>query len=290
MKSLHCCNGDAASMYREYGVKLSGFLDTGLADTLLRRHVPGVQRGLGVVLKHWVGEQVQLTHKGSMTFVPYMFNKRPLPLRDFVYSYEDVLSGGQLHRALVKGLRADDLEELAMALSQARSPAFAIRVSNPLEYPAGTRVAVALVDESSVICLCRREGRECTLATAAASELTPVTVVVKKLAQHTWSRCMGPPPKGVAAAVNARPRKPVQIGDTLLFVATVPSCTEHLEALSGALHGSTLAATHDVVVRSRVCAQAHSVGVQSEQRALFQYLYVDCLPKETISKVAVSHT
>ena len=274
-KSLHCCSGDAASLHREYGIKLNYFLDTGLADMLLRRREPKQQRNLAKVLRHWVSGEVQLTHKGAMEFVPGMFNERPLTLKNFTYAHEDVSSGGRLHNALVRELRAHDIEELAFAMSQTRSPAYAVRVAEPLAYPVGTRVAVALVDDDSVACLCHRERHDCCIAEALAAEITPVTTVVKQMAQHTWSRCMGPPPKGVAAAVKSRPKKPVQIGEVLLFVAVVPSCTAVLEALNSALAATIAATEYEVVVRSRVCAQAHSAGVRAEQRALFQYLYVE---------------
>ena len=55
------------------------------------------------------------------------------------------------------------------------------------------------------------------------------------------------------------------------------SCTAVLEALNDALAGATTTTTaeHEVVVRSRLCARSHSAGAQAEQRALFQYLYVE---------------
>ena len=275
-KVLHCCSGDASALYNEYGIELNCILDTGATDVLLRRGAQNVMRNLEVVLKHWLGKDaVQMALKGSMQFIPGMFNQRPLPGHLFVYAYQDVVYCNKAYQHMCAELRRQDLYELAFVTAQARSPAYTISLREPALYPADTRIVVALVDPSSVVCLCHKETRVCSLPTARASDITPITTVVKQLAQHVWAAQMGPPPKGVAAAVHARPRKPMQVGGTLLITATVLSCTQVLEALNTALTGSVNAVQHTVVVRSRLCQQSHSSGVATEQRALFQQLFVE---------------
>ena len=274
-KVLHCCCGDASALWVEYGVKLRHIFDTGLVDTLIRRGEVNQQRGLEKVTVHWLGkEQVQMTHKGKLLFEDRMFEVRPLTGRLFTYAYEDVVYLGRVYWAMMEELRRQDIYELARLLAQQRSPFCAMDITRPLKYPGGTRLAVALVDDTSVVCLCSRDTRTCMLPSAAVEDILPITDVIKQFAQHVWTAQMGAAPKGVAAAIHARPRRPIHLGDTLLMVSAVPSCKGMLEALNTALSGTVNAATHAVVVRSRVTQQAHCTGVASEQRALFQHLFV----------------
>ena len=274
-KVLHCGRGDAFALHNEYGIVLTYFLDTGLTDTLLRRNAPNQLRGLEVVLGQWVGSEVKMSLKSKMQFIPGMFNKRPLPAHLFVYAWEDVVFCGRAYWSMLRELKKQDMVQLAFATAQVSNAACAVTIAQPSLYPAELRIAVALVDETSVVCLRNTQTRECTLPNALATEITAITSTVKQFAQYVWLAQMGQPPKGVAAAVNARPRRPVQLGNVLLFVATITSCTDALEKLNEAL-GSTINHKENVVIaRSRVCAQSHSSGVTEAQRALFQQLHVE---------------
>ena len=95
------------------------------------------------------------------------------------------------------------------------------------------------------------------------------------MSHFVWTQQMGPAPKKVNVAVSSHVRKPVQVGDTLLFIATVRSCVAVLPALNAAMGTSARAGECTAVVRSRSCLKAHSQGVVHEQRALFQYLFVE---------------
>ena len=277
VKVLHCCGGDAAALQEEYGIALNNAFDTGIADMLLARRPNAVLRNLETVIRYWVGDStdVKLTFKGKMQFIPGMFNKRPLSLKLFVYSYEDVTYCNQLHTRMQLELQQQDLIELTHVLSQQRVPSSRVDVNKPSAYPGDLRIAVALVDTTSVACLHEGATGLHSLPNISVSDISPVAQTVKQYAQYAWAACMGTPPKGVAAAVNARPRRPVQLGDTLLFVATVDSCLAALAPLSAALAGSTTARTHTVIIRSRDKEGTHSKGVHPAQRALFQYLFVD---------------
>ena len=273
-KVLHGCGGDASSLYYGHGIKLNHFLDTGLADLLLRRYQPGSMRNLEALLKSKLGEKVQMTHKGSFEFTPGLFESRPLSELLFTYAYEDVTLLNELYRRLLGELREDHLEELAFALSQQRSPASRLVVGHVASLLPATKVAIALMDSKSVTCLQGRAGGVCSLPWAHVSDVSASAQTVKQVAQLVWRAQMGPPPKGVAAAVNARTRKPVQIGDTLLFTAAVPDCTTVLTALSTVFAGTIGSLEHDVVVRAASSFQ-ETASVAASQIAVFQYLRVE---------------
>ena len=277
VKVFHCCGGDSTALQEEYSLTVHNIFDTGIADMLLARRPAAVMRNLETVIRHWLSESVdvQMTFKGTMQFVPGMFNRRPLSRKHFVYSYEDVTYCNRLYERMQRELRLQDLVELTQVLSQQRVPSNRVDISNPSAYPLNLRIAVALVDTTAVVCLHAEDTGLHLLPSVAVTDISPVAQTVKQYAQHAWAVSMGPPPKGVAAAVNARPRRPVQIGDTLLFIATVGSCLATLAPLSAALAGSATAATHTVVVRKRSEEGTHSKGVQGDQRALFQYLFIE---------------
>jgi hypothetical protein len=65
VKSMHCCRGDTAALYGEFGIRTAGVFDTGVADCILRSVRLNKPRGLGKVLKENLGEVVQLSHRLS---------------------------------------------------------------------------------------------------------------------------------------------------------------------------------------------------------------------------------
>ena len=89
---FHCCHGDAASLFDEYGITLGKPFDTSIADSLLNGAHYNSNRGLKRVLIDWLGDAViSLSHKGVLTHVVGMFEPRPLAEHLFVYAWEDVV-------------------------------------------------------------------------------------------------------------------------------------------------------------------------------------------------------
>ena len=75
---MHCCRTDTSALYFQFGIVCTHIFDTGVADGLVHYSPANKPRGLGKCLVDWLGEdQVHLTHKGDMVFIPFMFEKRP---------------------------------------------------------------------------------------------------------------------------------------------------------------------------------------------------------------------
>ena len=141
VKSMHCCRGDTAALYGEFGIRTAGVFDTGVADCILRSVRLNKPRGLGKVLKENLGEVVQLSHKDTMVFWPGKFRKRPLSHKDYLYSAEDVKWSNELFEKQREQLLGLQLLHLAFAISNHRLPHFFL-TKDPSVYTPPTKVRV----------------------------------------------------------------------------------------------------------------------------------------------------
>ena len=274
-KILHCCNGDAAALYYEYGIKMECIFDTGIADCLLRGRHWNRPRNLEAVMRTYMGEEAIMQLKGSFDFVPGMFNKRPLEYKLFVYSYEDVIFCNRLFEAQRSLLQDRGLLELCFEFSGLRAPPRSLPVSHPSYLPAG-RVAIALVDASSVVCLQSLTTGLCSLPEDVLPGYDPIDPQkLRPLASEVWRFKMGTPPRYVRQAVNAKLQKPIRIGDTLLFRAQIPHLERVLESLLSVFQGTLTATEFRLVLRDRLDYVDPAIGTPTEQRPFFQYLHLD---------------
>lgn len=278
-KVLHCCHGDAAALGYEYGIKLQHIFDTGLADVLLRRQGPFVLRNLETVLLDWLGAStVQMSFKGTLHHVPYMFEQRPLPLHIFIYAYEDVTFCNLLYRCLSSALRQNGIFELASTLSQQRAPHSTLprKVMNCAD---DTQIAVALCDKRGhLICLTDCSGAaflpSLPLSSCRDNVIKHRSDEAKQIARCVWIAFMGLPSKGgVATAVNSRLRKPVQLGNFLLLVTTVPSCATALSSITSSKASSSHGSSFEAVVYN--CSDTPVTNVRADQLSLFQHLHIE---------------
>ena len=268
-KVLHCCHGDASSLFVQYGIKLSGAFDTGIGDALLAGH--SSNRGLSKVLRTYLSEEeATLTHKGSLVHVPELFAERPLPYNLFVYAYEDVTACNKLFWSQRRLLEERNLFELACALTDKRCPPLSLPPSAKLhEQPA--RIAIALTDTLSVVCL---QNRETGIISLPSAEHIP-NVIVKSQGKAAWHAVMGTPKSPVTLAVNARLQKPIRIRDYLLVTAPLPcACDLVLEEIRAGCPPSTLE-TYDILVKSCVDVSNPVCNLATEFKILFQQLQVN---------------
>lgn len=235
------------------------------------------------MLTGWLGtEVVHLTYKAKLVHVPRMFEEDPLPVYLFVYAYEDVVYCNQLYRVQRAALETRGLTALATTLSDGRAPPRAL----PPAHSAcmrPTSLAVALVDGSKIVCLRNRvSGRlSLPLGPIPLHKGYPTHVDFKRHAAALWARVVGPPPKGVAAAINARLQKPMRLagvspsGDCVLFVAAIADCVAQLEILATAALGQSPQA--DLVLRDRWDFNSPASGCEPGQETLFQHLHCAAL-------------
>ena len=285
IKVLHSCHGDTAALFCEYGITCERVFDTAIADSLLNHKHPGSSRGLGVVIAAWLGEAVAATMelKGKLIFTPGMFEKRPLPEHLYVYSYEDVLHCGRLYEVMRKALVARGLLELAFTLSQGRCP--------PLSLPPGharairpQRAAIALVDRDYVICL-RGVDEQCSLPVGQICETDGRPRSYTREAQRIWRDIMGKPPRHAAQAIGAHMRKPIRLGEALLFVAHMQDVTASAAALSAALPPATRMWAR-ICVRPRVDYESPACECPVGMRVYFQMLHVEA--ERAVARVPAS--
>lgn len=286
VKVLHCCYGDAAALGDEYGIELQGIFDTGVADCLaLDRHA-GKPRGLGLVLRDWLGAtNVQLTYKGTLVHEPGLWYRRPITHRLFTYAYEDVTYCNQLYRRLAAQVKSLGLYELTRALSQQRAPPIALPEHHPRYRPAD-KFAVALCDkQGSVLCIQDVHTARYSIPEAPFAEPLAPLARRKQAAQAFWESLFGDAAeRELHTAVSNRMRKAVRIGDHLLYLAFVKDLTLVLPALAEVFgqKGKRL------VVRRRFSIDSPSVGAISSQQLLFQQLSVEA-SRDGTSRTAISH-
>ena len=264
LKIFHCCYGDAAALFHEFGVVLQGVFDTGIADCLARSQHPQKARRLDRVLSYWLGDEVVLSFKGQVQHEPGLWLIRPVTQRLFVYSYEDVKYCNRLATALRIQLQSLGLWDLMLTLSQQRVPPRGLPLTHALYAPPVT-ATIALMDSSGRV-LCRRQGSSLSLPSGPLSGLSP-----KEEARRIWRELMGEPPKlySLRCAINSRMRKGVLIGGTLLFVSYVKDLLDCLPLLEAALYDSSFG----LCTRPAFCDCGPSAGCATEQAPLFQYLH-----------------
>ena len=264
LKVFHCCYGDAAALFYEYGVVLQYILDTGIADCVARAQHPQKARRLDRVLTYWLGDAVILTFKGQVQHEPGLWLIRPVTEQLFVYAYEDVTYCNLLATSLRTTLQSQGLWDLVLTLSLQRTPPRGLPPAHALYSPPVTG-AVALMDASGRV-LCRRQGGSLSLPAGPLGALN-----AKEEARRIWRELMGEPPKALSlrCAINSRMRKGVLIGDTLLFVSYVKDLLESLPLLESALHDGSFG----LCTRPAFCEGGPSAGCSAGQTALFQYLH-----------------
>ena len=287
-KVLHCCYGDASALYHEYGIHLDCILDTGIADSLLTGRHWNSPRNLGVVTQAHLGDSAPMQLKGVLQMSPGLFNPRPLSSELFLYAYEDVLHCNRLYLSLHSSLQKRGLLELSFELSKLRCPPRALPPTNPRYLPPH-KVAIALLDGSSVVCLQNKVDGSFSLPTGDIPAVNSVDCLVKqnyrRLAGEMWCQRMGTPPRYVRQAVNAKLHKGVRIDDTLLFTADVHHLDGTLfESLQASLMGTSTGAEYRIAIRDRVDYENPAAGVSEGHVSLFQYLHVDA--EHTLSRTA----
>ena len=285
-KVFHCCYGDATALYQCYGISLRCVFDTAIADCVALAQNANKSRSLSKTLITWLGADVVNLHfKGIVEHTPDLWDQRPLSTRNFIYAYEDVTYCNRLYSRLCAVLREQGVLELVFALSQQRVPPVSLPRYH-VQYKPPLRVALALVDRfNRVICLQDRVSGLCSLPSAAFEGRLTDLSQAKQFAKEMWTAVMGAPPKsyGLRAAVNARLRKAVRIGDTLLYAACIDDCVTALDAVLGSRPPLTAAHPDDgqrVVIRCRHNSGRPSDGVSSAQQLLFQELHADALRAE----------
>ena len=265
-KVLHCCRGDAAALFTEFGIGLRNAFDTSVADSILNGRHYNTQRGLDKVLFEWLGDEVvHLTHKGKLVHVPFMFQEWPLSRRLFVYSAEDVLYLGALYRRFLEELEQEGLTDLVFECTRQRCISGRQR-----DEPASTLV-IALTDGEAIVCI-QENGRDSLPCTSISGNETPLEL--KRIASETWKIQMGAPPKGgIASAINGSLQKPMRVGDVIVLVAQIKECARWLPSLSAARE---VAATKNVLqgqIVLRTCGAGRAdAGVFGEHALAFQYL------------------
>ena len=279
VKVLHCCYGDASSMFYTHHVCLQNVFDTGLADCVLRECHFNKPRNLGLVVSDYLGDSVNLSQKGQLVHIPHMFNQRPLPLHLFTYSFEDVLYCNELGEQLMSFLAKQGLLDLVFVLSQQRSPPAALPPTHPSFQPT-TSVAFALCDSTSVICLCHRTSGLHSLPSLPITAIPDDVPRGKPMARYLWTTCMGPPPKKARAAVNAHVRKADRVGDTSLFKSVVADVASLLNDLASVFAASPLARDFVVTLRPLCQSSFPSSGTAADQSVLFQYLHCVALRRQ----------
>ncbi|MDC0525706.1 hypothetical protein OAO87_01810 [bacterium] len=285
-KIFHCCYGDATALYQCYGVTLRRVFDTAIADCVALSQNANKSRGLGKTLIAWLGPDVVKLHfKDVVEHTPDLWDQRPLSTKHFIYAYEDVTYCNQLYLRLYSVLSGLGLLELVFTLSQQRAPPVSLPRHHAC-YAPPTHVSIAVVDRfNRVVCLQDRTNGLCSLPTVRLGGRALDLVSSKQAAKDMWASVMGPPPKihALRAAINARLRKAVRVGDTLLYGACIDDCIDALDSLRDSRAAIALTQPDDgqrVVVRCRHNAGYPSDGVVPEQQCLFQELRADALRAE----------
>ena len=254
IKIFHCCQGDTSTLYWEYDISSRGVFDTAVADCLIRgtMSVKGLEKVLIAYLGH---KAVHLSMKGSLVHIPGMFAERPLPYHLFVYAYEDVTLCPQLYREQCKVLVQKGFLELCLTLSQQRAPPDSLPALNKLAQPPN-RIAIALCDEEEVLCLrVRATGGICLPAGLISDQMKKANLTHKRMGRDIWQRVMGDPPKPHAKmAINARLQKGIRVGNTVLMIASIPSCSLVLPSVLEAALATGVLVDHEITISSRSSA------------------------------------
>ena len=284
-KVFHCCYGDLYALWDQYRIRVSNVFDTGVADCLIRGRSLAANRGLGEVLRAYLGEEsTPLEYKGKLTFTYGLFDERPLPYHLFVYSYQDVIYCCRLYVAMHRILKQRCLDLLCRGISDLRAP---LELRTPVD-----NVAVALHDHTHVLVLRHRGTGLFRLPAARATEdLVNVSLTMRKSrvlagvktvpeaalpsrqhAVRAWTDLLGPLVSGAHAAFN-RLRKPQVLGSYILYhsyVSDVETLATEVSAMSS-MYGAS--SEWDIVARPLYLRDM--IGVDTEHAPLFQFLHYD---------------
>jgi hypothetical protein len=260
-KIVHCSYGDASSLFNEYGIRLQGGFDTGVADCVLRGVGLNRQRRLDKVIHEYV-PHATMQHKGTVEFVHGMFAQRPLPRKLFEYSYEDVIYCNELYKEMRAQLQHSGQLELVIALSALRAPPLALHPEHAL-YPQPTQMVVVLRDRERLICLQNHQNGQVFLP---HGDFDSGMTDRRWQAQNHWAHHMG---EFLKKSNENRMRKAVRLGDYMIVEAVVDDCAKLLASLRTAqeLMGTERG---DVTVVHRPLFSNHIVN--EPQTVVMQYI------------------
>lgn len=264
-KIIHCCYGDSASLWECYGIVMHNVRDSAIADSILRGQSANLQRGLEKILLDRLGsEVVHLTFKGTLEHEYGLFQKRPLPLREFIYAYEDVVYLVPLHDELEELLKEKGLLRLWTQLSLQRCP------PNP-QVP--RRVVVALVGKrGGILCLRQRSSSEHFLPSGTLTADQLKGHPLKSRAAAIWREAMGISGKlkaGMQLALESRLRKPILLGDTYVVMGQVESCVAACDEITAAQ--ATAEGIEPAVYAFGQSAKSGAL-IRAEDKVSFEYL------------------
>ena len=161
IKVFHNGHNDFRILYLRFQIVVKNVFDTGIADSILLHKNRNTSRGLFVVLRDWVGEEVQLDLKGAVSFP--LIGQRPVSRKFFIYSYQDVVYCVQAFFRMTEHLEALPAKELVLELCTnrvacaARGVDFPSVRKAPMELPV-ERVIVTFGDGDGIICLRAESG------------------------------------------------------------------------------------------------------------------------------------
>ena len=226
VKILHCCGGDSSALFHIYGITLRNVYDTSVGDCLCLGSGLGKPRSLLKVIRHWCGEDVSMEHKETIQHSVALWAGRPMEPHLFQYSYEDVIHLRTVYLEQLRCLEQLNYRELASDVSTHMCPPLVLSCSHPL-WPTPTRIAIVAHDHTTVICLTDSKNSNAYFPNVP----TPAHVAPTgwlAVARAAWAELAGAPVKGLAAIINLRLRKPVYVGDTLLFELRIESINDNL--------------------------------------------------------------
>ena len=279
--SLHCCRTDTSALYFQFGIVCTHVFDTGVADGLVNYRPANKPRGLGKCLVDWLGaDQVQLTHKGELVFVPFMFEKRPLKYAHWLYSLEDIRYSCALYVKLKAALEEAKLLDVAHSLFQLRQPPLYLPPTHPLYSPC-TSALLVLADADRIVLAVPFNAAQFALlpiAAVAPQESSDTQNWLRACAQRGWTGQFGEPPAGIKSKLFNESKKLTRLGPLMLYAAIVKDVDEHLPRLKLAFQHGPLGRTHSLRCCSRLSPlEEHGIHVPKELLAAVQYLRVDAL-------------
>ena len=278
---MHCCRTDTSALYFQFGIVCTHIFDTGVADGLVHYSPANKPRGLGKCLVDWLGEdQVHLTHKGDMVFIPFMFEKRPLSYRNWLYSLEDIRYSCALYVKLKAALVEAKLLDVAHSLFQLREPPAYLPPTHALHSPCTSALLVLADADRMVLAVPFDKGQLASLPVAAVSpsESAGTQNWLRACAQRGWTRHFGEPPVGVKSKLFNESKRLTRLGPLTLYAAIVKDVDEYLPRLQLAFMHGPLARTHALRSCSRLSPLDEcGVHIPTELLAAVQYLRVDAL-------------
>ena len=226
VKVAHNCWGDADLLFANFGLAVLPIWDTAVADSLLLACNHNKSRGLATVIQEYTGHVIDK----DFDFNTESFSTRPVTTRMLKYAVEDVLYCSELYRVQRERCTQLHLELLVGELSATRVPPQALRVGHPDKWVARS-VALAIAGESSVVCCENKQGHA---EIASAEKILPLQEpwkVAKKMVTTMLAEQWGEPIPPVRQLLHSRLRKPVRLGDYLVFVAEMDPDKDYVPSL-----------------------------------------------------------